>query len=72
MESGGIGACISPIYCRISIPGFRSLLAYNPHWPLAGWEGSLIGVILTRGEGPLVCEGGMGRASGVGVRRVLR
>jgi len=44
---------ISPKYCKINVPGLRSLAAKSPHWPAAGWDGVVIGVILTSRQGPL-------------------
>jgi len=55
--------CISPRYCRINVPGFRSFAAKSPDCPLAGWEGVVIGVILTRGQGPFGVLAGMERVS---------
>ena len=56
----------------MNVPGFRSFVAKRPDCPQAGWEGEVMGVILTRGEGPLGVFGGIVRDSGERVRRVLR
>ena len=50
-----------PRYWRMNWPGLRSLAAKSPFWPHAGWEGVVMGAILTRGLEPLGVEGGMGR-----------
>lgn len=51
-------AWISPMYCRMNVPGFRSLVAKSPLCPFAGWEEVVMGVILTTGLGPLGVFGG--------------
>lgn len=65
-RDGGEGPWIWPIYSRISTPGLRSRVAKRPLWPLAGWVGVVMGVILTLEEGP----GGVGGAVGVSEERV--
>jgi len=56
----------------MKVPGFRSFVAKRPDCPQAGWEGDMMGVILTRAEGPLGVFCGMVRESGERVRRVVR
>lgn len=60
---GGREMWISPRYCRMNVPGFRSLAAKSPCCPFAGWEGVSIGVILTSGQGPRGVSDGMDMAS---------
>jgi hypothetical protein len=62
-EEGGKETWISPRYCRINVPGFRSFAAKSPCCPFAGWEGVSIEVILTSGEGPKGVSDGMHMAS---------
>ena len=56
-------AWISPRYCKMNVPGFRSLAAKSPDCPLAGWVGVAIGVIFTTEEGPVGMFAGMEMAS---------
>ena len=65
-------AWISPRYWRMNVPGLRSLAAKSPRWPAAGWEGEVIGVILTSWQGPLGVLDGMLRESLSGVLRDVR
>ena len=61
-ELGLVGkgeAWISPMYWRMNVPGFRSLVAKSPDCPFAGWEGVLMGVIFTSEEGPVGMFSGM-------------
>jgi hypothetical protein len=53
-------------------PGLRSLQAKSPYWPCAGWEGDVMGVIFTSGQGPLGVLGGMSWVSLGRVRRLER
>jgi len=50
-------------------PGFRSFAAKSPDCSFAGWEGVVIGVILTREQGPLGWLAGVEMASFGRVRR---
>lgn len=60
---GGVEAWISPMYCRINVPGFRSLVAKSPDCPSAGWVGAVMGVIFTSEEEPVGMVAGMEIAS---------
>lgn len=65
-------ACSSPRYWRMNVPGLRSLAAKSPLWPDAGWEGEVMGVILTGVHGPLDVFGGIGGVSGAWFLRFVR
>lgn len=54
---------ISPRYCKMNVPGFRSLVAKSPDWPYAGWVGVVMGVIFTIEEGPVGMFAGVEMAS---------
>lgn len=57
----------------MNCPGLRSLAAKSPLCPHAGCVGVVMGVILTRGLGPLgVLGGGMRAESLGGVLRLVR
>lgn len=62
-EVGGREMWISPRYCRMKVPGFRSFAAKSPCCPFAGCEGVAIEAILTSGEGPMGVLDGMDMAS---------
>lgn len=47
------------MYCRMKVPGLRSLVAKSPDCPLAGCDGEEIGVIFTNWHGPLAVFAGM-------------
>ena len=63
LDAGDSEMWISPKYCSMKVPALRSFAAKSPFCPFAGWEGVVIGVILTRGDGPLGLLGGMDMAS---------
>ncbi len=57
------------MYWRMKELGFKSLVAKSPDWSQAGWEGAMMGVILTWEQGPLGVFAGM---EGMSLGRVLR
>ncbi len=69
---GGGEEWMTPKYSRTKDPGLRSLAAKSPAWPQAGWAGSVIWVIFTKGQGPLGTFGGMESASWGLMRRLAR